>query len=200
MAVLSDVIPELLLKIKSGDEDAFSALAEKYAGVTENAIHRFAPSFGITDGDTDSIIGLDDLRQCAYMALYRAASTYRSDEEGKAVSFGLYAKICVNNALISELRHHESEKRRAARVRKNSERARSRESDPLTELVSSENATELTSKIDSVLSTYEKEVFNAYISGKSVREIAEGFGKTEKSVSNALYRIRVKIKGLLSSD
>lgn len=197
---MNDVTPELLLKIKNGDEGAFSSLAEKYAGITEKAVRRFAPSFGITDGASDSIVELDDLRQCAYMALYRAASSYRSDEEGKAVSFGLYAKICVNNALISELRHYESEKRRAARVRKSSDGARRRENDPLTELVSSENASALAAHIDSVLSPYEKEVFDAYISGKSVREIAEGFGKSEKSISNALYRMKAKIKGLLKNQ
>lgn len=197
---MNDVTPELLLKIKSGDESAFSSLAEKYAGVTEKAIRRFAPSFGITDGGTDSIVGLDDLRQCAYMALYRAASTYRSDDEGKAVSFGLYAKICVNNALISELRRHESEKRRAQRMRKSSARARGRVGDPLSEVVSSANASELISQIESVLSAYEKKVFNMYISGKSVREIAESFSKNEKSISNALYRMKAKIKGLLKNQ
>jgi RNA polymerase sporulation-specific sigma factor len=197
---LTDITPELLLKVKNGDESAFSFLAEKYAGITEKSIRRFAPSFGITDGGADAVIGLDDLRQCAYMALYRAASTYRADEEGKAVSFGLYAKICVNNALISELRHYESEKRRALRMQNNAERSRRGGHDPLTELVSSENASDLLSQIESVLSAFEKEVFDAYISGKSVCEIAEGLGKSEKSISNALYRMKTKIKGLLRNQ
>ena len=193
---MTDITPELLLKVKNGDESAFSFLAEKYAGITEKSIRRFAPSFGITDGGADAVIGLDDLRQCAYMALYRAASTYRADEEGKAVSFGLYAKIC----LISELRHYESEKRRALRMQNNAERSRRGGHDPLTELVSSENASDLLSQIESVLSAFEKEVFDAYISGKSVCEIAEGLGKSEKSISNALYRMKTKIKGLLRNQ
>lgn len=197
---MTDIIPELLLKIKNGDESAFSSLAEKYAGVTEKAVKRFAPSFGIEDGSVGTVIGIDDLRQCAYMALYRAAKTYRSDEEGKAVSFGLYAKICVNNALISELRHHESEKKRALRMQNSAERSGRGGHDPLAELVSAENATDLLSQIESALSAFEKEVFDAYISGKSVCEIAEGLGKSEKSISNALYRMKIKVKGLLSKQ
>ncbi len=200
MAVLDDLTPEILQKIKHGDEDAFAELAEKYAGMTEKAVRRFAPSFGITDGSADSVIGIDDLRQCAFMALYRAASTYRWDEEGREVSFGLYSKICVNNALISELRKHESEKRRSERVRKNAKYAAKRSEDPLTRIVSAENTTDMISQIDSCLSAFEKQVFDCYISGKSVFEIAEGLGKSEKSVSNALYRMKVKIKGLFKNQ
>ena len=45
-----------------------------------------------------------------------------------------------------------------------------------------------------------KEVFEYYIVGKSVTEIAERLGKDEKSVSNALYRMKVKVKGLLKNQ
>ena len=46
-------------------------------------------------------------------------------------------------------------------------------------------------------SPYEAEVFDEYTSGKSAREIAEIVGREERSVSNALYRMKVKIRGLL---
>ncbi len=197
---MGDLTPEILQKIKLGDEDAFAELAEMYAGMTEKAVRRFAPSFGITDSSADSVVGVDDLRQCAVMALYRAASTYRCDEEGREVSFGLYSKICVNNALISELRKHESEKRRNERARSNAKYAEKRSEDPLARIVSTEDATEMISQIDSCLSAFEKQVFDSYISGKSVFEIAEGLGKSEKSVSNALYRMKVKIKGLFKNQ
>ncbi|MBQ1976438.1 MAG: hypothetical protein II227_03255 [Clostridia bacterium] len=52
-------------------------------------------------------------------------------------------------------------------------------------------------KIRQVLSSYENEIFEKYISGRPVRDIAASTGRSEKSVSNAVYRIRVKIRGLL---
>ena len=190
---MSDLIAELLLRIRRGDESAFSELSEKYAGMTEKAVRRFAPSFGIADG-ADSVMELDDLRQCAYMALYRAASNYRSDEEGKSVSFGLYSKICVNNALISELRRHESKKRRALRAIKNELRPSKRASDPLFAIMSAENTADLMTLIEENLSVYEKKVFDLYIDGKSVSQISKILSKEEKSVSNAIYRLKAKLK------
>ncbi len=197
---MSDAMLELLDRIKQGDESAFAELAEEYSSMTESAVRRFAPSFGMAGHNSDCVVGEDDLRQCAYMALFRAASSYRPDAEGKSVSFGLYSKICVNNALISELRKYKSEQRRRDRLKESSVRSGKKTSDPLSRIVSSENASELLSLIDLNLSVFEKEVFDNYIVGKSVGEIAERLGKDEKSVSNALYRMKVKIKGLLKNQ
>ena len=98
----------LLDKIKTGDESAFGILAEEYEGLTEAAVKRFLPSFDIRNGE-NPVFGEEDLRQCAALALFKAAQTY---DEGKKVSFGLYAKICVNNALISTLRKYKTEQKR----------------------------------------------------------------------------------------
>ena len=89
----------------------------------------------------------------------------------------------------------------AARSKSKSESnaARGGVGDPLSELVSQTEAAALTARIRSALSPYENSIFEQYISGRSVKCISGNVGKTEKSVSNALYRIRVKIKGLLSN-
>ena len=50
--------------------------------------------------------------------------------------------------------------------------------------------------IVAVLSPYERCVLREYISGKSVREIAQDLNKESKSVYNALFRIREKGKQL----
>lgn len=184
----------LLEKIKNGDESAFDVLAEEYNGLTESAVRRFMPSFNIAEGD-DPVYGVDDLRQYAALALYKAAKSY-DPECGRDVSFGLYAKICVNNALISALRKYKSEQRRQKKMR---EKPRGSSVDPLVELISAEDEAELTAKIKTELSDFEKAVFDLYIVGKSAREIAERLGREEKSVSNALYRMKVKIKGLLKN-
>jgi len=198
---------ELLAGVRRDDEGAFERLAEQYSSLTESAVHRFAPSFGISEdsGRGDNVYDMDDLRQYAAMALYRAAAAYRPDDEGRKVSFGLYAKVCINNAMISELRKYKREKNRRA-VREVSEDGRKRRTkgciaaeDPLYRIVSDEGMHETLVSFRSALSGYEREVFEYYIVGKSVTEIAERLGKDEKSVSNALYRMKVKIRGLLKN-
>lgn len=204
---MENELRELLAGVRGKEEGAFERLAEQYSSLTESVIHRFAPSFGISGGSgiSDNGYDLDDLRQYAAMALYRAAATYRPDDEGKDVSFGLYAKVCLNNAMISELRKYRREmKKREVREETEEFRRRRRkgciaENDPLYRIVAEEGMRETLERFRSALSEYEKEVFECYIVGKSVTEIAERLGKEEKSVSNALYRMKVKIRGLLKN-
>lgn len=191
----------LLDRIKEGDESAFAELSELYKTMTDAAVYKFSesPVLSVDDGSC----GLDDLKQYAAMALYRAAVSYEpyTDGKGKAVSFGLYAKICVNNALISVLRKQKSMRRRANRSKQASGVAgRVGQTDPLDSLVSSEGAQALVLKIREELSALECKVFECYVAGKRVREIADELGVSEKSVSNALYRVKVKIKDLLKNQ
>ncbi len=213
---MENELRELLSSVARGDEGAFKQLADKYSALTESAVHRFAPSFciGGDSGVGDNVYDIDDLRQYAAMALYRAASTYRPDDEGKNVSFGLYAKVCINNAMISELRKYNRDKKKRM-VSKNKANEQMKESapysqkrqrtthttqdDPLSIIISEDGMQEKLALFRSALSDYEKEVFECYIVGKSVTEIAERLGKEEKSVSNALYRMKVKIRGLLKN-
>ena len=92
---------ELTERVREGDESAYGILADRYRPMTESAVRRFELSFAEL-GDS-SVWGEDDLRQCAALALYRAAMTYDPGGEGRKVRFGLYAKICVNNALLTDL-------------------------------------------------------------------------------------------------
>jgi RNA polymerase sporulation-specific sigma factor len=171
-----------------------------YRAVTDAAVKRFVPSFGIGDADADGMYGEDDLRQEAMVALYRAALSYDPEEKGRDVSFGLYAKICINNALISALRKYRSEKKK-----RDAEKAKGRNGvkntpGPFETLVSREDAASLLLKIREQLSGLERQVFDYYIVGKSAGEIAERLGRSEKSVSNALYRMKVKVRGLLKNQ
>lgn len=190
----------LLEQIRSGEETSFAALTEQYRGMTEAAVKRFAPSFGIGEADADGMYGEDDLRQEAMVALYRAALSYDTAEKGKDVSFGLYAKICINNALISALRKYKSEKKKREAAKNKSRSAAKNNPGPFEMIVSREDAASLLEKIREQLSGLERQVFDYYIVGKSAGEIAERLGRSEKSVSNALYRMKVKVKGLLKNQ
>lgn len=182
----------MLESVRSGDEHAFALLAEQYAGLIENAVRRFAVSFDQEDGMCEH----DDLKQCAQLALYRAAVSYDPDDKGKKVSFGLYARICIDNALVSLLRKCRSERRKKMRYAEK-KAAAAVASDPMDAVLASEGASQLIGQCREVLSQFERKVFDEYIIGKSVGEIAERLGENVRSVSNALYRAKVKIRGLL---
>ncbi len=186
---MSEELNVWLAAVCSGEEDAFEQLSETYAPLIRSMSQKFLRSVS-AEGNIG--VGQQDLEQEARLALYRAAKTYESRKE--SVTFGLYAKICIRNALISLWR----KAARAARAEKK-QKAYPKEwrGDLLAEVLSHEPAEGLTARIRETLSPYENRIFEEYIRGRSVKSIAESVGRSEKSVSNALFRIRTKVKGLL---
>ena len=59
---------------------------------------------------------------------------------------------------------------------------------------SDEAYTELYLRIRAALSTYENQIWWLYHSGRTAKEIAGVLGKSEKSIQNAIYRIRRKLR------
>ncbi len=190
--MLEEELKALLAAVAAGDENAFAVLSERYAPLVQSMSTRFAPSFAVLEDA--AAIGVQDLEQEARLALYRAAKTYNLSQ--RKVSFGLYAKICIRNSLVSALRKSESRQRA---MQKSTPPEISHAEDPLYIASARDASDSLKSRIDQVLSPYEKKIFEQYISGRSVKCISLSVGKSEKSVHNAVYRIRVKIKGLLEN-
>ena len=192
-----DPLLVLLEQIRTGaGSDAFEKLCAQYANLLDAAVRQFAPSMGITaDGTSDLLgIGREELRQDAAIALYRAACSYVPDEAGKGqdVSFGLYAKICIRNAMISQVRRYTRKKKRAAAHRQEMQTAADQIGDQVL-------AEEIIRSIQADLSPYEKKILPLYLEGKPPREIAGIVGRTEKSVSNGIYRIKSKIRSWLEN-
>ena len=63
-------------------------------------------------------------------------------------------------------------------------------------MIKKEELRELTVRIEQMLSPFENKVWRLYVAGCTSREIAKQFGKTEKSIDNAVFRVRQKIKSL----
>ena len=55
---------------------------------------------------------------------------------------------------------------------------------------------ELNCRIEQVLSPFENKVWRCYVAGCASREIAHFLDKSEKSIDNAIFRIRQKLKKL----
>ena len=174
---------DLIIAARRGDESAFEALLETY----EPLIDAMSRSFAKVSDDSESG---EDLRQEACIALYKAVQTY--DLSQNEVSFGLYAKLCVRNRLVSYTR----KLRRRESVLPLEERIKTEE-DVTQGVVAEEAYMELYRRIESVLSPYESHVWWLYLSGQTTGAIAAKLSKDEKSVQNAIYRIRKKLRTAL---
>ena len=172
--------------VKSGDKKAFDGLYERFLPLikreTASAVAR----------SEELKEHFDEIGQEALMALYDAAMSFT---EGKNVTFGLYAKICIHNRIISYVRRMNAQKRRAERVSSAAEGVQKKCEAPEELLEILERNAELKKFLDENLSVYEKKVFSLYLQKKSYAEIAKTVGKEEKSVDNALKRVKSKIKG-----
>lgn len=178
----------LLLLAKEGDGDAFARLAEEYKPMLDSAVASYKSD--LCDQD------IEELHQEALLAFHRAVQSYELLYGN--VSFGLYAKICVSKALVSALRQLKKHGGVVVIPLDEIEPSELTVSDPASSVIEKESAAELRAFIRENLSKYENSVWWMHYSGMSIEEIAESLGSTKKSVSNALARIKRKLRSLLS--
>lgn len=175
----------------SGDSGALESLLAEYAPLIES----FVTSLTATGADEFEV------RSEATYALYRAALSF--DTEQSHLTFGLYAKICVKNHLISKF-----VRRRAKTDVSLDELYHTGEAEmsmdpgacelPGDRLAEGESLQTLYRRIREVLSSYEWSVFHLWAEGYSASEIARRMDRKEKSVSNALARSLAKLRRTLS--
>lgn len=175
----------------SGDSNAFSELVDRYSPMLKKII-------GIYTTDEMSKEDIEDLGQEELIAFYRAIINF--DKEQQDVEFGLYAKICVTNSMISYKRAAAKKSNEAliGDDEMNSIYDPDSEVSRLFEIKESER--ELGEQIEKTLSQYENEVWSYYVNGYSSKEIAIKLNSNEKSIDNAIFRIRKKLKTLLIAD
>ncbi|MBQ9735515.1 MAG: sigma-70 family RNA polymerase sigma factor [Clostridia bacterium] len=173
-------VQELLGRVRAGEDEAFCALADAFHPMMESLVCR------------SSVPSLDEeeQRQEARLALYHAACTYKPDH---GVTFGLYARVCVRNAIVSYLRRHHAQAQSLS-PKTLDELLIVDDTDPIGTLIEAEALARLQKKIDGVLSPYERSVFEHYVLGERPAAIAARLGKSEKSVSNAIFRMQSKLR------
>ena len=182
---------KLIDLVIAGDSDAFSTLVEAYNPMLKKILYAYTT-------EEMSKEDVEDLSQEELIAFYRAIINF--DKEQQNVEFGLYAKICVTNSMIS-LKRATAKKSNETLVgdeEMNSITDPDGEIPKLFEMRESER--ELGEQIEKTLSGYENEVWSYYVNGYSSREIARKLNSSEKSIDNAIFRIRRKLKTLLIAD
>ncbi len=181
-------VKELILKVRNNDQEAFVTLLNTYKPLIDSSVNRFS-------SDEAFATYREDLYQEASLVFYNSILAY--DLEQNEVEFGLFAKICIYNALVSQLRVF---KKRAEdpveEISDNNLSDRDVE-DPAVRLLEQESLKKLYSIIRRNLSDYEYTIWQLYISGRSASEIAIVMSSNKKSINNAIYRIRKKLRELL---
>lgn len=185
-----DAQPNTLIReAQAGDQTAFEKLLDRYAPLIDSQVRHFV-------GGATSVQDHEDFRQEAILAFYRALMHYDTAQD--KIRFGLFAKTCIRNRLISYLR---SQKQRENEILLEDEQSLELTEDisgnPASHMMEQEDYETLYRLISASLSDYENRIWWLYLSGRTVKEIAAQNEKDEKSVQNAIYRIRRKLREII---
>ncbi|MDD6077428.1 MAG: sigma-70 family RNA polymerase sigma factor [Clostridiales bacterium] len=193
-SILSD--QELQACAAAGDPDAEEALAERYV----RSVRICARPLFLAGGDSE------DLIQEGMLGLLSAIRQY---DPSANVPFKTYAELCINRRLYSAVKSAARLKHLPLNNGIPLDSILSEESQPqatsypeanrrITEeqVLARESEKELHSAFSQYLSGFEAKVLQLYLSGLSYAEMAAQTHKSEKSIDNAVQRIRRKLARL----
>ena len=185
---------ELLRQIHGGSDDAMECLLEKY----RDMVRKEARKFFLAGGDEE------DLIQEGMIGLFKAITSY---QEGKSTSFSTFAYLCVHRQIYTTITAFNRKKHIPLNTSiyffeykdKGNEFAldeilENPDETPEESLLRKEEIKDYYQKINQKLSKFEKQVMYYYLNGDNYTVIAKKLGKTDKSIDNAIQRIRKKIK------
>lgn len=184
---------ELIARIRMQDHDAMDYLLDKY----RNMVKRETREIYMIGADSE------DLMQEGMIGLFKAIRDYN---EERNCSFHTFAVLCVKRQLLTAVtssnrkKHHplnhyisfysQDEETKSSVM---DILAAEENSNPESNLLMQEQMGGLVYKMDTLLSKYERNVLELYLDGLSYGRIAEELDKTEKSIDNAIQRIRKKL-------
>jgi RNA polymerase sigma-H factor len=187
---------ELVALAKNGDADATRRILTRY----HYFVRLKANSYFLAGGDGD------DLVQEGYIGLYKAVRDY---EPGRSTSFRSFAELCVTRQIITAIKTASRQKHLPLNTYVSFSHSPSsgdfdgrtladmipsgRSSDPVQQVISSEEVVSLTDCLVRFLSPLESQVLKYYLEGNSYEAIAEHICHDTKTVDNALQRIKRKV-------
>lgn len=178
---------ELLERMRMGENGISDYLMEKY----KSLVRKKARTLYLMGGERD------DLIQEGMIGLFRAVMDFQPD---KGASFMTFAGLCIDRQLYNAVQSSQRQKN----LPLNSYVSFSDEDEnrleqlwvenPESIVIEREDVRAFKEEISKILSPMEKKVLDAYLRGDSYEEIAGMLGKSQKSVDNALARVRGKIR------
>ena len=181
-------------QIQSGNDDAMECLLERY----RDMVRKEARSFFLAGGDEE------DLIQEGMIGLFKAVTSY---QEEKNTSFSTFAYLCVQRQIYTTITAFNRKKHIPLNTaislfeQKNQEEELSLdeiletpEETPEEMMLRKEELNDYYKMLDQNLSKFEKQVMYHYLNGETYTTIAKKLGKSDKSIDNAIQRIRRKIR------
>lgn len=198
MEKLSDDI--LIEKAKQGDESSLDFLMQRYKQLAS----KIARSYFLIGAEHE------DLLQEAMIGLYKAYINY---DKAKHTSFSTFAYLCITRSVQDAVKSANSKKHQmlsnsvsltnqGAIVVNNEEDKEinivipSSALSPDEQLIEEEKIYEIKQKIKNNLSNMEQKVLSLYLNGDSYTQIAQKLNLNNKSIDNALSRVRTKLSFL----
>ena len=185
---------ELLGMFRAGDPDIMDYLMEKY----KNMVRMKANTMFLLGGETD------DLIQEGMIGLFKAIRNFNPEKES---SFSSFASLCITRQIYkaveaaSRKKHGPLNTYVSLSVEDETESSHQLQNqwkasslnNPENLLINQEEMEQFLETLNNTLSPLERQVMNMYLSGKNYHQIAEILGKSEKSIDNALHRMKQKI-------
>lgn len=192
---------ELVLMAQNGDEEAQDYLLDKY----KSLVRAKSRAYFLIGADSEDII------QEGMIGLYKAVRDYN---EEKNASFRSFAELCVNRQMITAIKAATRQKHQPLNsyvslnkpvYEEESEQtymdflqsSSSALLNPEALLIGQENKNFLENQMVKSLSSFETRVLVLYLQGRSYFEIAHVLDKPEKSIDNALQRVKKKLEKFL---
>lgn len=192
---------ELVLMAQNGDDAAQEYLLDKY----KSLVRAKSRAYFLIGADSEDII------QEGMIGLYKAVRDYN---EERNASFRSFAELCVNRQMITAIKAATRQKHQPLNsyvslnkpvYEEESEQtymdflqsSSSALLNPEALLIGQENKNFLENQMVKSLSSFETRVLVLYLQGRSYFEIAHVLNKSEKSIDNALQRVKKKLEKFL---
>jgi len=187
---------ELVALVRTGDKTAQEFIMDKYKTLVKSR----ARAYFLIGADREDII------QEGMIGLYKAVRDY---QDGKNASFKSFAELCINRQMITAIKTAGRQKHMPlnSSLSLNKPVFDEHEEQTYMDLLESVEVTSpeilfigqedrnfIENHIATALSGFENKVLSLYLQGKTYAEIAYVSNKTEKSIDNALQRVKKKIE------
>lgn len=183
---------ELVYYIKEGNSDDAKILYDKYYPYIKSYVSKMLRKY--------DFVGLEesDLCQEGIIGFINAIDSY---DENKDIKFFTFAKACVEKKIISAIVHANREKNRVMNeslpindMNFNFFQMKS----PYDFLIECEDEYSLLNTIKCSLTDFEDQVLQLRLSGVKNLEMCNILDVETKTIDNAIYRIRRKVKKILN--
>lgn len=171
---------ELIKKINSGEYELLHIIMKRYHSVILYYVNKYCPA-----------LYREDAMQEASFALYSAVKNFKPDKS----SFSTFATLCIKRSVITSFKNQQSQKNIPDELLSPIDEIDIADSNsPEKIFFDREDLEALKYNIKLELSPLEFKVLQLYLAGETYFDISKRLNITEKSVNNALFRIRKKLK------